>query len=410
MTTIDIKKFLAALLVITTTSSVYAQEGIGTNNPDNSAVLELSSTTKGFLKPRMTTVQRTAITSPATGLEVYDTTTASTWYFDGIVWVEESSNDWHTNGNTGTTGANFLGTTDNQPLRIRTNGLEKIRITTNGQLTFINTDNNVAIGSGSTLGNYSGVCANNVAIGNRALMNTSGAGSSFNVAVGYQSMEMNITGAYNTAVGQYSLANQTTGEYNTAIGRFTSAGNNFSSTIAIGHLADPTASNTARIGNFQLTSIGGFVNWTNVSDARFKVNVKENISGLDFILKLRPVSYNLDMDAIANWYNTPDSLRMRHAEQLKAAEIQTGFIAQEVEKAAQDLGFAFHGVDAPTNKESHYGLRYAEFVVPLVKATQEQQVIIEQQNEELELLKAQNASMQKQLDEIKKMLQSTIVK
>ncbi|NQX98732.1 MAG: tail fiber domain-containing protein, partial [Flavobacteriales bacterium] len=146
-----------------------------------------------------------------------------------------------------------------------------------------------------------------------------------------------------------------------------------------------------------INSIGGFANWTNVSDARFKVNVKENINGLDFILKLRPVSYNLDMDAIANWYNTPDSLRLPEAEQLKAAETQTGFIAQEVEKAAQELGFEFHGVDAPKNKESHYGLRYAEFVVPLVKATQEQQTAIE-------LLKEQNELLKKELAEIKALL------
>ena len=50
---------------------LYAQVGIGTATPDASAVLDASSITKGFLPPRMTTAQRDAIVSPATGLTIY---------------------------------------------------------------------------------------------------------------------------------------------------------------------------------------------------------------------------------------------------------------------------------------------------------------------------------------------------
>lgn len=56
---------------------------------DTSAVLHLSSTTSGFIPPRMTTVQRNAIASPANGLYVYDTTTLSAWIFDGTNWNEQ---------------------------------------------------------------------------------------------------------------------------------------------------------------------------------------------------------------------------------------------------------------------------------------------------------------------------------
>ena len=70
----------------------FAQEGIGTNNPDPSAALDVNSTTMGLLIPRMTTVQREAINSPAEGLRVYDTDTKDFWYFDGTVWVRESIN------------------------------------------------------------------------------------------------------------------------------------------------------------------------------------------------------------------------------------------------------------------------------------------------------------------------------
>jgi len=58
----------------------------------------------------------------------------------------------------------------------------------------------------------------------------------------------------------------------------------------------------------------------------------------------------------------------------------TGFIAQEVEQAAQAAHFNFSGVQIPKDQEKElYGIRYAEFVVPLVKATQELNQKIEKQ-------------------------------
>ena len=74
-------------------------------------------------------------------------------------------------------------------------------------------------------------------------------------------------------------------------------------------------------------------------------------------------------------------------EYLKSSSIvRTGFIAQEVEAAAQKVGFDFDGVSAPENETDLYVIRYAEFVVPLVKAMQEQQVIIEQLIKRIEVL------------------------
>jgi len=62
--------------------------GIGTSSPSASALLDVSSTTKGALMPRMTTTQRDAISSPATGLELFNTTTNSKQIYDGTRWVE----------------------------------------------------------------------------------------------------------------------------------------------------------------------------------------------------------------------------------------------------------------------------------------------------------------------------------
>lgn len=63
---------LASLLLMISTN---AQTGIGTIVPNASAQLEVNSTTKGFLPPRMSTLQRDAIVNPAIGLQIYNTTT-----------------------------------------------------------------------------------------------------------------------------------------------------------------------------------------------------------------------------------------------------------------------------------------------------------------------------------------------
>jgi len=65
--------------------------GIGVATPDASSILDLTSTSRGFLAPRMTTTQRDAITSPATGLLVYNTTTAQYNFYNGSSWAQIGS-------------------------------------------------------------------------------------------------------------------------------------------------------------------------------------------------------------------------------------------------------------------------------------------------------------------------------
>ena len=76
---------------------------------------------------------------------------------------------------------------------------------------------------------------------------------------------------------------------------------------------------------------------------------------------------------------------------------QSGFIAQEVEKAAQEIGYDFNGIHKPENANDNYSLAYSQFVVPLVKGMQEQQKQIEDQQKV-------NQQLQQQIDELKKLI------
>jgi hypothetical protein len=70
----------------------FAQTGIGTTTPDASAKLDISSTNKGVLIPRMTAAQKTAIVSPSTGLLVFQTDApAGFYYYNGSSWLNISN-------------------------------------------------------------------------------------------------------------------------------------------------------------------------------------------------------------------------------------------------------------------------------------------------------------------------------
>jgi hypothetical protein len=64
----------------------YGSVGMGISTPSSKAKLEISSTTQGFLPPRMTTTQRDAITSVPAGLMVYNTTTNKLNVYNGTTW------------------------------------------------------------------------------------------------------------------------------------------------------------------------------------------------------------------------------------------------------------------------------------------------------------------------------------
>jgi hypothetical protein len=99
------KYFFIGCMVLLTEAGIAQNIGISNNGgiPHNSAILDVQSSTKGFLMPRTSSITRKSIVSPATGLLLYDTTTSSFWHYNGILWLEHRDSlqyDWHLNNNT----------------------------------------------------------------------------------------------------------------------------------------------------------------------------------------------------------------------------------------------------------------------------------------------------------------------
>ncbi|AEW01004.1 hypothetical protein A4D02_13685 [Niastella koreensis] len=224
--TVTIRSFVFIFLFCISVQPVLAQSvAINTDGSvaSSSAILDVKSTSKGLLIPRLTTVQRTAIAGPATGLLVFDTDTNLFWYYDGGAWkkLEAAGNNWSITGNNGTSAAtHFMGTADAVDLVLKTNNTERMR-----WLYAASAKNNIATiatgdltVNGITFGRGPGNVSSNTAAGSQTLnANTTGA---FNTATGAQALFYNTTGTYNTASGYQAMASNTTGSNNTAMGHF----------------------------------------------------------------------------------------------------------------------------------------------------------------------------------------------
>jgi hypothetical protein len=252
-----------------------------------------------------------------------------------------------------------------QALKANTTGNSNIAIGANSLGSNVGGSNNVAMGSSALQANKTGI--QNIAIGEIALSNNvSGSG---NVAIGYQTLFIGAAGSHNTAVG-----------HNADV-----LSDNLSNATAIGFDAFVSASNKIRLGNGGVTVIEGQVPFSNVSDERFKYDIKNNVPGLDFIKKLKPVTYYIDTEKMDSFLKT-GAISNSKSTTSSNKQMNTGFLAQEVAKTAAELGYSFDGVHAPTNDKDYYSIAYSQFVMPLVKAVQEQQVMIETLEKRIEEL------------------------
>ncbi len=238
--------------------------GIGTV-ADSSAILDLRSQTRGLLIPRYNSLALNNILYPAKGLLVLDTLKNLLMQNAGTPaypeWRNITPESWKITGNSNTdTSVNFIGTTNNVPLRFKVNNQKAGFIGINNGSTYFGYKSglqdapgygNTAIGNeafmNNTAGTYSTALGSsalyydtsfgyNTAIGSLAMLqNRSGY---FNTAVGAQAFYYSKFGARNTAIGASALYSDSTGDDNTAIGSATLRSNlSGSYNIAVGGYA-----------------------------------------------------------------------------------------------------------------------------------------------------------------------------
>jgi hypothetical protein len=266
---------------------------------------------------------------------------------------------------------------------------------------------NVAIGFGALAYNAAG--SYNTAIGQTAMYDNYGDIANYNTGIGFGALFRTSNSQYNTAVGYYAGGNFDNGYNNVFIGANTDvAGDGYYNVIAIGQGTICTNSSQVVMGNPATTSYRAYATWTNISDGRFKRNIREDVPGVAFITKLRPITYNLnatDLESFlhSNRTKTPatadkndEKANTAFTKALAEKESQTisGFVAQDVEAAARSIGYNFSGIQAPRNDKDVYSLSYAEFVVPLVKAVQEQQAMIAELQKRNDLLEKRLAALE----------------
>ncbi len=296
--------------------------------------------------------------------------------------------------------------------------------------------NNIAIGAWTLANDTAG--SNNIAVGVFAMGQAIPAQGSYNIALGPYALLKGaqydhniaigdsagagtiIAGSHNIFIGHKSLGDVTwqsfTGSRNTLVGAETSlSDSNLNNATAIGWQAQAQASNAVYVGGTNINWIGGPVPWSTYSDERFKTNIREDVPGLEFVLRLRPVTYLKD---IRTQYKTiyGRDIEMDRSYQQALAYFDSvrfsGFIAQEVYDAALQAGYRFSGVRAPDEvggQRRFWTLAYADFVPTLTKSIQQQQKLIEenekriQQQEqllsELERIDRQQEEILKQLEE-----------
>ena len=349
-------------------------------------------------------------------------------------------------GNTGSTGGVFIGVGAGQS-STATNG--NVFIGNNAGIKNTIGADNVAIGNYTGSNNVTG--NNNSYIGNYAGQGFQG-GTDTNIAIGYNSQSVgSFVGDTNIVVGSNSNLegvgdnNIMIGTNSTMVGDPTGSiafGNdiltNGDNVIAIGNGVQENAPNTIAIGGPSHTAMyigaGGNAN-TSVtplladvyfnanatfpapggctlhnatvvapSDVRLKSEIVENVQGLSFINKLRPVTYLM--------HSIPT----------------LGMIAQEVEQTARETGFSnFDGVIAPKNETNYYEMNYSAFITPLIKAVQDLSVQITElsslktvSDNEVASLKTQIgelktvsdnevASLKTQITELKTQIQTTVI-
>lgn len=268
---------------------------------------------------------------------------------------------------------------------------------------------NVGIGESACRGSVGSATAFSHVIGiGRNTFVFKGSGD-YSVAIGTEACFQESTGGYNVGIGYSALSENEQGSNLTAIGSdagiISPVTATYTNSVGLGSATIINSSDKIRIGNSAITVVEGQVAYSWPSDARFKSRIKENVPGLDFVMGLRPVTYQFDTRKFDEFLlrGAPDSVKTRTMGMTDYSESQnivhTGFLAQEIETLVNKLGYDFDGLQIPEHEQDNYSVSYSTFVVPLVKAMQEQQGMIKD-------LKAANQTANAKVEEVEKTVES----
>lgn len=296
--------------------------GMGTTTPNASSILDMTSTVKGVLIPRMSSAQRIAIVTPATGLLVYETTTNQFMFFDGIIWrpLLADGTGWETTGNTGTVAStNFVGTTDLVDFVFRTNNINRARIKANGQ-----------VGIGVT---NPGAQFDILSLGTTDTIvfrarNNSALGTICQIGSIEQFHDYSNTIDFNNGVNSAQFA--------------INLGNNGTRDLQLG---------------FDDAGKPGTNTWTVVSDSRLKDDIHPFKDGLETLNKINPKFYKYNGKA-----STPKD------------EYFVGVIAQEMKEVAPYMVSTFEYTPNPydlNTRETYYDVNNGSLTYILVNAVKE---------------------------------------
>ncbi len=290
--------------------------GFGTNAPNTSSSLELVSDNRGLLINRVLLTSRSVaapITTPATGLLVYNTNTAGVapnnvspgfYHWNGAEWIAmdgTGGRDWSLLGNSGTNSAvNFIGTTDAQDFRFRTNDTERMRIAATGNVGINhNSFNNVGITVDAGANNFAiyGFGANTSAIFGSNTSNgigTLGESVSGHGVRGFSQNSIGTFGASNNSHGSWGQTAFTGGAFLTAgaVGWGTGA-NGANGILAVA--SQPSTTNS----NIGIRAISGST--TSISSSEI-LNVALNANATDlglYVITERPINDNTSLSTEA---------------------------------------------------------------------------------------------------------------
>ena len=228
---------------------------------------------------------------------------------------------------------------------------------------------------GLDAGYYNVIGQYNTFIGAKAGTGPSPNSNSYNTGIGYRTLYAVTTGGSNVAVGHKAGEDVSTGTNNIFLGKETGRSGSPGGSITNEH-------NQVVIGNNNITHSYIKVDWAVGSDIRDKTDIETlpDNAGLNFVNQLRPVTYVWDNRD--NYYDFDDPNFGERDHSKKDTRKHTGFIAQEVKKIEESIGWEDDHI-VNTDNEHSYSLKYSEVIPVLTKAIQELSAKVEDLEKQL---------------------------